>query len=56
MAWEVEPHEAHCLPDAFLTAQIHSIQQNKAGVRRQAVQQLADLVVGVLGHPGVDEF
>lgn len=43
-------------PTACLTAQVDSIQQDKAGVRGQAVQQLADLVVGVLGHPGVDEF
>jgi hypothetical protein len=47
---------AHYLPGVSLTTQVDSIEKDEAGVRRQAVQQLADLMVGVLSHPGVDEF
>lgn len=42
--------------DVSLTTQVDSIEQNKAGVGGQTVQQLGNLVVGVLSHPLVDEL
>lgn len=53
---EAEPHQACYLPGVSLTTQVDGIEKDEAGVRGQAVQQLIDLVVGVLRHPGVDEF
>lgn len=37
-----------------LTAQVDGVEQHQAEVGRQAVQQPADLVPGVLSHPAVD--
>ena len=39
-----------------LTTQVDGVEEDQAGVRGQAVQQLRDLVVGLLRHPGVDEL
>lgn len=42
--------------EVSLTTQVDSIEQDKPGVRRQTVQELGDLVVGILSHPIVDEL
>lgn len=44
------------LVQGLLTTQVDGIEEDKAGFRRQAVQQLIDSVVGLLGHPGIDEL